>query len=294
VLEVADELPECLAPEAVPLGFREDCLGTAQGSHGDGQAFTRESFHQVREAAAFGTQQVCRRNPDSVEEEFRGVLRVQSYLVELSSPGEARGACLDDDQAKPARTGRGIGPGDHDDQIGVNAVRDERLLSVDHPCPAITSRGRAYALHVAARAGLRHRDRADDLAGGQPWEPATLLLVCAQIADIWDNDVVLHGETRAQGRRADLGELIEDDHLIAEVGLTAPAEFCRDGEADDALLACCTPDVAIDEPFVLPPLQVGPDLPADEFTHEGAVSVVVGGKERAFHPGLLMRTMTAG
>ena len=84
---------------------------------------------------------------------------------------------LDDEQRDPLVAGLGVGPGDHDHQVGQDAVGDEGLLAVEDVVVAGVDGGGADALQVGAGPGLGHRDRRDELAGAQPGQPARLLLV---------------------------------------------------------------------------------------------------------------------
>jgi hypothetical protein len=219
------------------------------------------------EAAAFGAEQIRGRDPDVVEEQFGGVLGVQPDLVELAAAGEAAGARFDHDQAEAAGTGAGVGAGDDYDEVSVDATGDERLLPVDHPLAAVAHRGGAYALQVAAGARLGHRDRADQLAAPHTGQPAPLLLVASEIVDVGKDDVVLKREAGGQRGGADPGQLVEDDDLVAVVGLPAAAELLGDAETDDALLAGGEPDLPVDEPRVFPALQVGFHFADHELAH---------------------------
>ena len=76
-------------------------------------------------------------------------------------------ARLDHQQRDAAGAGRGVGLGDHHDQVREVAVRDEGLRAVDHVVVAVAHGAGADALQVGAGAGLRHRDGADHLAAGE-------------------------------------------------------------------------------------------------------------------------------
>ena len=55
--------------------------------------------------------------------------------------------------------------GDHDHQVGLRAVGDERLRARQHVLVAVPQRPRLDVLQVGAATGLGHGDRADVLAG---------------------------------------------------------------------------------------------------------------------------------
>jgi hypothetical protein len=61
-----------------------------------------------------------------------------------------------------ALIGRRLGHDDH--QVGVLAIRNERLLAIQHVFVAVPHRRRAHAGEVGAGARLAHRDRRDHLA----------------------------------------------------------------------------------------------------------------------------------
>src|SRR3979409_1390948 len=68
------------------------------------------------------------------------------------------------------------------------SVGDEGLGAVEHVAVAAALRGGAHALQVGAGAGLGHRDRAHELAGGEPGQPALLLLLGAVMQDVGRHD----------------------------------------------------------------------------------------------------------
>ena len=78
----------------------------------------------------------------------------------------------------------GVGARHDDHQVGQDAVADERLGAVEDVVVALVDRGRADALQVAAGAGLGHRDRGDSLAADAAGQPALLLLLGAEAAEV--------------------------------------------------------------------------------------------------------------
>jgi hypothetical protein len=67
--------------------------------HSDHESLLRKLPHHREEAGALVAQAIRDRHPDVVEEEFSGVVRVQSDFVELPTAYEIG----DDQQADPAR-----------------------------------------------------------------------------------------------------------------------------------------------------------------------------------------------
>jgi hypothetical protein len=137
---------------------------------------------------------------------------------------------------------------------------------------ALVHGGRAHPLQVAAGTGLGHRDRRDQLAAHQTRQPALLLLLGAQLADVGDDDVGVHGEP--EPTRAGPGDLLGDDRVVAEVLDPGAAVLRRDVEAEQALLAGPEPDLTTDLAVLLPLVVMGDDLLLHEGTH-GPAEVLV-------------------
>ena len=213
----------------------------------------------------------------SVNGELGGVLGVQPDLVEVATALEALHAALDDQQADALVAGLGVGARDHDDQVCVDAVADEGLGPVQQVVVALVDGGGAHALQVAARAGLGHRDRGDRLAGHAPGQPAPLLLVGADAGDVGNDDVGVHGEPGAA--RAGAGLLVGEDHVVAEVGDPRAVVLLRDVEAQQPRLARLEPQLAGDDPVLLPLVVERDDLPLVERPRGLAEVLVLGGVE---------------
>ena len=75
---------------------------------------------------------------------------------------------LDHQQRIALRAGLEIRAYDEADEVGVQAVRDERLGAVDDVVVAVAHGGGGDAAQIGAGAGLGHRDRADELAADEP------------------------------------------------------------------------------------------------------------------------------
>ena len=73
------------------------------------------------------------RHADIVEEQFGRVVALDADLVEVAPPLEAiHFVGLDNHEGNSATAGSGIRLGDHDDEVGVLAVGDERFRSIEH------------------------------------------------------------------------------------------------------------------------------------------------------------------
>ena len=265
-------------PNAVPLlavGQRvgEGLLRDGQRGDADRDALPRQVLHQGDEPAALVAEQVRGRHPDVGEEQLRGVLRVHAELVEVAAAGEAGHAALDHQQADPPVPGRRVGARDHDHEVAELAVGDERLLPVQHVMVARTDRGAAYPLQVAARPGLGHRDRRDELPRAVAGEPALPLLRRAEPVQVRPDHVVVQLEHRAAGARP--GQLLVQHDVVPVVGLAAAAVLLVDVDAEQPGPARGQPHVAGHDPVPLPLLVVGRDLLRDEGPHHVTERVVL-------------------
>ncbi len=172
----------------------------------------------------------------------------------------------------------GVGLGHHDDQVGVNAVGDERLGAVEDVVVPILDRLGLDALQVAAGARLRHRDRGDQLTRAELGQPALLLLLGAQPDQIRRHHVVVQAEP-PQSAEAARGDLLGDDGVIPEVRDTAAAVLLGDRHAQEALLARLQPHAAIDDLVPLPLPVERRDVPFEKRA-EGITEHVVFGFEQ--------------
>ena len=93
--------------------------------------------------------------------------------------------------------------------------------------PSPSAGGGLDALQVAAGAGLGHRDGGDQLAAAEPGQPALLLLLGGQVAQVRRDDVVVQPEPDAAG--ADPDHLLVEDGVVAEVLDPAAAVLLRRG-----------------------------------------------------------------
>ncbi len=189
--------------------------------------------------------QVVHRHAHAVEEELAGVLRLQAHLVEPAPAPKARrgvalaqGVGLHHDQRRALGAERLVGLAHHDDDVGVLAVGDEGLGPVDHVVVAVAHGARAHGLQVAARAGLGHRDGADELAGDHLGQPAALLLVGAAFVEVRRDDRRM--QTAAEAAEHGARRFHEDHRVVAEVAAAA-AVFLRRGCTQQAVGAGFAP-----------------------------------------------------
>jgi hypothetical protein len=171
--------------------------------------------------------------------------------------------------------GLGVGARDHDHQVGVDAVADEGLRAVEQVVVTVVDGRGAYALQVAACARLCHGDRRDDLPGHAAGQPAPLLLVGADGDQVGDDDVGVHREPRAVGAGA--GLLLGEDHVVAEVGDARAVVLLGHVEAQQPGLAGLEPELARDDPVLLPLVVERDDLALVEGPRRLAEVLVLGG-----------------
>ena len=153
-------------------------------------------------------------------------------------------------------------------------------MNVFAPLITYSSPRRARAcldrLQVGARAGLGHRDRANELAAGHARQPAMPLLLGAVIEHVVRDDAV-HDVTEARDALA--ADLLDDDRLVADVAAQS-AVLGRYIGAQQADLAGLGPEVAIDEVLFAPAGVIGDDLVFDEAARSVAEEL-----ELVVHPG---------
>jgi hypothetical protein len=182
------------------------------------------------------------RHAHIVEEQLRGVLRLQPHLVELAAAAEALCTIgLHQQQAHALGPGLAFGLGHHDDQVGVLAVGDEGLGAVDQIVIAVAAGEGAHGLQVGAGAGLGHRDRRGQLARHHARQPALLLVLGAAVEQVGRDDGRMQAAAPAAQARA---RRLHDDHrLVAEIATRAAIGLGR-GQAQQALRAAFVPGLA--------------------------------------------------
>ena len=134
------------------------------------------------------------------------------------------------DLARACPCGHGDDRGD-----GRAGVRDERLLTVDHPLVTIERRCRTGAARIAARVGLGETEGAEPPARAQIRQPLLALVLGAELKD----RVGPQADARLDGdphRLIDASQLLECDAERREVGAAA-AVLGWEREAEEAEVA---------------------------------------------------------
>ena len=214
-------------------------LGGRGGGDADREALERQVHHELDEALALlAADEVLFGDEDVAERQLGGVVALEAHLVELLAVVEAVHAVLDEQQAEGVRPVALAGLDERDDDVGGLAARDEGLRAVDDVAALDLLGGGLDAAQVAARAGLAHREGAEDLAGRHAREPLLLLLLRAHVHDVGDGEVVLDAEGAGERAGAGADHLFVDDRAEAVVLQHAgAAELLGNREADEARLA---------------------------------------------------------
>jgi hypothetical protein len=135
-----------------------------------------------------------------VEVQLGGVLRMHPELVEVATALEAVRAALHHEQADAPVALRRVGLDRRDDEVGVDAVRDEGLGPVDDVAVPVAQRARAHRREVGAHPRLRHGHGRDELAGGDAGQPALALGLVAEVQEVGQADVVVQRQPEAEAR----------------------------------------------------------------------------------------------
>ncbi len=202
-------------------------------------------------------------------------------LVEVAAAVEALHPALDDEQRDALVAGLGIRAGDHDHEVGQDAVGDEGLLPGEDVVVTRVHGSGPDALQVGPRARLGHRDRRDRRTGAQPGEPPLRLLVVRARHEVGRDHVVEEREGAAVDAAA--RHLLADDGVVAEVRRPAPAVLLGELEAEQPLCAGLRPDLAVDDSVALPLLVEGHGLLVEEGPDRLAERLVLGIEDRAGH-----------
>ena len=283
VLERADRLAERRALLRVVERPPERRPRRGDPGDRDRQPLLRQVVHQLEEPLALGAEQVLRRDVHVGEEQLGRVLGVQAELLQVAAPLEALHPPLEDEQGHAlvllARVG--LHRGDH--EVGVDAVRDERLRAVDDVGVAVADRGRLHAREVGADAGLGHRDRGDELARRDARHPARLLLVGAVREEVRHADVVVEAHPETGATDAGHLDLLVDDLVVPEVVGAAAAVLLGQVHPDEAVPTRLDEHVVGDDPGRLPLEVVGDDLLVEPGAEARPQPVVLLFEQRAFH-----------
>ena len=138
-------------------------------------------------------------------------------LVQIAASLEALHPALDDEERHTVASRFGVGHADHHHQVGVDAVGDECLRSVEHELVAVAYGSGLDAREVRAGARFGHGNGGDQFAGGDAGEPARGLFLVAVLDEVRGDDVVVQGQAEASPVDAAAGQFIRDDRIKPKV-----------------------------------------------------------------------------
>ena len=142
----------------------------------------------------------------------------------------------------PRGPAAGIGLGIDHQRVGDRAVGDPHLAAVDDVAVALLLGAGRHRHHVGAGVRLRHRQRADMLAGNQLRQIFPLLRLVAVAADLVDAEIGMRAVGQADRRRRARDFLDRD--AVLEIAEPGAAIFLLDGNAVQAERADLRPEVA--------------------------------------------------
>jgi hypothetical protein len=116
---------------------------------------------------------------------------------------------------------------------------------------------------VGAAGRLGHRDAGLDLAGAHAGQPALLLLLGAQVDEVWRHDVAVDAQRRGD-RRVDPAQLFGEHRVEPVVVGAAAAVLLGDLQPEQALASGLQPHVPVDHPLLDELLDVRRDRALDE------------------------------
>ena len=244
------------------------------------QPLPGEVGHDHLEAGVLAPEQVLLRHLDVGERELAGVGGVPAELLELRDDLVAGRVGLDDEERDPV-VAAGLGRLHRaDEQVGADAVGDERLRAVDDVAAVDLARERPDRGDVGAGAGLGDPERADLLAGDRRAQEALVLVGGAELEDRRRRDPGVGAEPGADpARRAAGGELLGPDGVVDVVAALA-AELLRVLEAEEAELGGAVVELAREQPLLLPLGDVRRDLGRDPAVDRLAQLLVLVGERR--------------
>ena len=221
----------------------------------------RQPLHHVDEAAVDLADDGCASGTrTSVEEQLGGVGLGLTDLVELAAAGEARHAGLDAEQrdALGALARRRCAPRRRPGRREYPLV-----MKVFDPLSTQSSPSRTAVVFSAARSepplGSVIAIAVTSSPVQKPGQPALLLLLGAQVAQVGRDDVGVDAQARRH-RGRDARQLLAEHGVEPVVAGLGAAVLLGDLQAEEALLARLDPDVARDRLGLDELLEPRPDL----------------------------------
>jgi len=160
------------------------------------------------------------------------------------------------------------------------------LRPVEDVMIAVAAGGGLDLLEVGARPWFGHRDGDQPLAGHEARQPPFLLLLVRQVGQVGRHHVVVQRQGDALG--AGGGDLLGDDHAVAEVPDTEAAVLLGDHPAEQPELAGLAPGLPADHAGLQPLRGVRDALLLQERPHQLPELLVLVGEDGPAH-GFLLR-----
>ena len=166
------------------------------------------------------------------EDQLRGVLAVQSQLVQVAAARET-GHTAFEHQQRQATVAVGRGAHRGDDQVRVLPVGDERLGAVDDEVVAGVDGRCADGGDVGSGAGLGHGDGRDQIAADEAGQPPVLLFGrCVRSARYGRQMSLWTAKLSPTAPQSAVHERFDQDLVVAEVTGADSAEAFVGGEAE--------------------------------------------------------------
>ena len=284
VLEIDHTLAEGLPLLRVCHGDLHRALDDRGGGHGQQHALEGQLAHELRKTLAFrAAQQVGRGRAHAVEKQFTGVRRMQAHLLQ-DVGSKARQLLRFQHEQRDALAAFAASAHHHDQQVGGVAVGDEDLAAVDHVVVALAAGAGADGFEVGAGAGLGHGDAGDQLAAGQPGQPALFLFLGAIVQDVVRGNGV-HGH-----RAGDFGarQFVGHHQLVGQAGAGAAIGFGQLGQQETQRTERA-PDLARDVTLLAPASEV-----RQQFGVHVTTQLVAEGFDVRIHPGVAVQLRQHG
>ena len=135
----------------------ESSTSNRNSADGDRQALLGQIAHQINESHSHFTKHVVSGDLDIVEEQLCGVLGVHPEFVQIAPSLETFHSTFQHQQRKATVTRIGVGAHGGDHHVAVDAVGDERLGAIDHPCVSPFHRGGLDSGNIASCVRLGDR-----------------------------------------------------------------------------------------------------------------------------------------
>jgi hypothetical protein len=170
-----------------------------------------------------------------------------------------------------------------DEEVGVDAVGDERLRAVHDVVAVLADGGRRDPGQIGTGARLGHRDRRDQLPAREARQPTLLLLLGRVAGEVRQADVAVDRHPQVDGADAHALRLFAQYHVEAEVVDARAAVLLGHRHSEEAVLTRLGEHLPGHEAFSLPLLVVRSDLPLQKRAPTRAEIVVLVVEDSATH-----------